>query len=66
MTLVVCDSDTIRLAGGLVGSGDVQDTIDVDVEDDLNLRNTMGSRGIPERSNLPKKSYVSKGFFGCT
>jgi hypothetical protein len=32
MTLVICDSNTIRLAGGLVGSGDVQDTVGVDVE----------------------------------
>jgi hypothetical protein len=42
-TLVVGDRDTIRLAGGLVGWGDVQDTVGVDVEGDFNLRNTMRS-----------------------
>ena len=42
--LVVVDGDTVRLAGGLVRSGNVQDTIGVDIEGDLDLRNTTGRR----------------------
>jgi hypothetical protein len=44
-TIIIGDSDTIRLAGSLVRSGDVQDTVCIDVEGDLNLRNTTGSGG---------------------
>jgi hypothetical protein len=50
MTFVVNDGDAIQLAGCLVGSGDVENTIGVDVKGDLDLRDTTRWRnsGIPE------------------
>ena len=39
------DSDLLRLAGGLVLGGHVHDTVGIDVEGDLDLRNTTGSHG---------------------
>ena len=44
-TLVVGDGDAVRLAGGLVGGGYIEDTIGVDVKGDFNLRNTTRSGG---------------------
>jgi hypothetical protein len=41
----VDDGDAVRLSGGFVGGGDVQVTVGVDIEGNLNLRNTTGSRG---------------------
>ncbi len=41
-SLIVCDDNPLRLSGGLVGSVDVQDTVGVDVEGNLNLRNASG------------------------
>jgi hypothetical protein len=37
------ESDAIRRAGDLVGRGDIQDTIGINVEGDLNLRDTTGA-----------------------
>ena len=42
---VVSDGDTVRHSGCLVGGGDVQDPVGVNVEGDLDLRNTAGGRG---------------------
>ncbi len=36
-TLIVRDRNAIRLAGGLIGSGDVEDTVGIDIEGDLDL-----------------------------
>jgi len=41
--LVVGDSDGAGFAGGLVASGNVEDTVGVNVEGDLNLGDTSGS-----------------------
>jgi hypothetical protein len=42
-SLEAMESDAIRLVGGLLGRGDVQDTIDINVEGDLNLSDTTGA-----------------------
>ena len=57
-TLVVGDGDAVRLAGGLVGGGDVEDTVGVDVEGDLDLRNTTGSRGDAGELELAEEVVV--------
>ena len=44
MVLVVGDHDAVRLSSCLVGGGDVQDTIGVDIKGNLDLRDTAGSR----------------------
>lgn len=44
MALTVGDREAVRLFGGLVGTRDVEDTIGVDVEGDLDLRNATGCR----------------------
>lgn len=43
--LVVGDNDLVGLAGALLESGDVHDSVGVKVEGNLNLGNTTGSRG---------------------
>ena len=43
-TTAGADSDLLRLAGGLILGGDVHDTVGIDVEGDLDLRNTARSR----------------------
>eukprot|EP01084_Bolivina_argentea_P109171 195127_1 len=43
--LVVGDGDGLLLAGALLLGGDVQDTVGVDLEGDLNLGDTAGGRG---------------------
>ena len=42
-TTAGADGDLLRLAGGLVLGGDVHDTVGIDVEGDLDLRDTTGS-----------------------
>ncbi|KAJ6524856.1 hypothetical protein DFH09DRAFT_1329217 [Mycena vulgaris] len=42
LELLVGDCDAVRLAGGLVGRGDVEDAVGIDVEGDLDLRHTTG------------------------
>lgn len=44
MALVVGVGEAVRLSGGLVGTKDVEDTVGIDVEGDLDLRNTTGRR----------------------
>src|ERR1700691_4741223 len=44
-TLIVSDRDTIRFASCFVGSRNVENTVSVDVEGDLNLRDTTRCRG---------------------
>ncbi|KAJ6537509.1 hypothetical protein DFH09DRAFT_1400250 [Mycena vulgaris] len=39
---LVGDCDAVRLAGGLVGRGDVEDAVGIDVEGDLDLRHITG------------------------
>ena len=45
VALVVGDSDDGRLPGGLIGGGDVQETVGVSFEGNLDLRNAMESGG---------------------
>merc|ERR1719452_327630 len=42
--LIVCDGDLVLLASRLVAGRDIEDTVGVNVEGDLNLGNTPGSR----------------------
>lgn len=44
-TLVVCNRDRLRLASALVRGGNLQNTVGVQLEADLNLRYATGSRG---------------------
>jgi len=44
-TLIVGDSDLLGLSAGLVASGNVKDTIGIDIESDLDLRGTTGRGG---------------------
>jgi hypothetical protein len=57
-TLVVGDGDLVRLAGGLVGSGDVENTVGVDVEGNLDLRNTTGRGGDARELELSEEVVV--------
>jgi hypothetical protein len=41
--LVVGDGDALSLAGALVDSGDLEDTVGIELESDLDLGNTTGS-----------------------
>jgi hypothetical protein len=56
--LVVGDGDAVRLAGGLVGGGDVQNAVRVDVEGDLNLRDATGCRRDARELELAEKVVV--------
>ena len=40
--LIVLDGNLVLLTGALLNSGDVQDTVGIDIEGDLNLRDTTG------------------------
>ena len=42
-TLIVGNGDFVGLSGTLVGSGDVQDTVGINIESDFDLGNTSGS-----------------------
>ena len=57
-TLVVGDGDTVRLAGGPVGGRDVEDTVSIDTESDLDLSNTTRSRGNARELELAEEVVV--------
>ncbi|GBE60908.1 NAD-specific glutamate dehydrogenase [Babesia ovata] len=57
-TLVVGDGDVLRLAGRLVHGSNVQDTVGVNVEGDLNLGNTPGSGGNAGKVELSEEVVV--------
>jgi hypothetical protein len=42
-TLIVGDGNALTLAGALVDSGDLEDTVGIELESNLDLRNTTGS-----------------------
>ena len=44
LNLIVGDGDLVLIAGGLVAGRDIEDTDGVDVECDLNLRNSPWGR----------------------
>ena len=56
--LTVGDSDLVRLSSALLNSRDVQDTVGIDVEGDLNLRNTAGSRRDAGKLELAQQVVV--------
>merc|ERR1719189_1584750 len=58
MALVVGDGDLVLLASALVAGRHVQDAVGVDVEGDLNLRNTSGSRGNTSQVKLAEEMVV--------
>ena len=57
--LVVGDGNFVLLAGALVSSTDVQDTVGVDVEGDLDLWNTTGCWGDARELKLAKEVVVA-------
>jgi len=57
--LVVGDDDLVRLSGTLLERGDVDDTVGVDVESDLNLGYTTGLRGDTGQLKLSEKVAVA-------
>merc|ERR1712154_608323 len=57
-TLIVGDGDLALLASALVTGRHVQDAVGVDVEGDLNLRNTSGSWRNPSQVKLAKEMVV--------
>jgi hypothetical protein len=56
--LVVGDGDAVRLAGCLVGGRDVENTVGVNVESDLDLRNTTRSGRDTGEFELAEKVVV--------
>ena len=58
MALVVGDDDLVRLPSRLVSSGDIDDTVSVTVEGDLNLRNTTGCRRKTSKLELAEQVVV--------
>ena len=56
--LLILDGDGLGLAGALVGGGNPHDTVGVNLEGDLNLRNTAWSRGDTGELELAKKVVV--------
>merc|ERR1712232_1438152 len=56
--LVVGDGDLVLLSSALVAGRHVQDTVGVDVEGDLDLRNTTGSRGNASQVELAEEMVV--------
>lgn len=57
-TLVVGDSDGLDLASSLVTGTDLQDTIGIQIERDLNLGNTTGGRRNAGKLELAEKVVV--------
>ena len=57
-SLVVGDGDAVRLSGGLVRGRYVQDAVGVDIEGDLDLRNTTRGRGDTGELELSKEVVV--------
>ena len=61
-TTVGLDGDGLFLAGGLVLGEDVADTVGVDVEGDLNLRDTAGGGGDADEVELAEHLVVGGHF----
>jgi len=57
-TLVVGDGNLGRFTGGLVGGVDVEDTVGVDIEGDLDLGNTSGGGGDTSKLEFTKQVAV--------
>ena len=57
-TLIVGDSDLLGLSGGLIASGNVQDTVGIDIESDLDLGGATGCRGDAAKVELTKEMVV--------
>lgn len=57
-TLVVGDGDGLLLAGALVVGRDLQDTVGIELEGDLDLRNTTGSGGNAGKLELAEDVVV--------
>jgi NAD-specific glutamate dehydrogenase len=57
-TLVVGDGDAVLLAGGLLDGGDVEDTVGIDIEGNLDLRDTTGHGRDTIKVELAKKVVV--------
>mmetsp|Transcript_13656 Transcript_13656/g.16413 ORF Transcript_13656/g.16413 Transcript_13656/m.16413 type:complete len:438 (-) Transcript_13656:809-2122(-) len=57
-TLLVLDNDLLRLTGSLIFGTDVQDTVGINLESDLNLRNTTGGGGNVGKVELSEKVIV--------
>lgn len=53
------DGDGLILVGGLVLGGDVYDTVGVNVEGDLNLRDTLGGRGDTDELEVSEHLVVT-------
>jgi hypothetical protein len=56
--LVVGDDDLVRLSGTLLESGDVHDTVGINIEGDLDLRNTTGRRWDTSELELSEQVVV--------
>ena len=56
--LVVGDGDLVGLTSALLGGTDVHDTVGVDVEGDLDLRDTTGRRGNASKLELTEQVVV--------
>ena len=54
----VGDSDLVGLSGALLDSGDVEDTVGIDIEGDLDLRNTTRRRGDTGKLELSEQVVV--------
>jgi NAD-specific glutamate dehydrogenase len=54
-TLVACDGDMTRLAGCLVGSQDIKNTVGVALKSNLVLGTPRGTGETPECLNLPRR-----------
>ena len=57
-TLVIGDGDAARLSSRLVGGGDVQDTVGINVEGNFDLWDTTRSRGNARQLKLAEKVVV--------
>ena len=56
--LVVGDGNLVGLSGALLDSGDVHDTVGIDIEGDLNLGDTTGGRGDASELELAEQVVV--------
>ena len=56
--LVVGDGNLVRLSGTLLESGDVHDTVGINIKGDLNLGNTTGSGGNASKLELSEEVVV--------
>ena len=54
-TLLVLDSDRLGLAGALVGGGNFRETVGIDFEGDLDLRDTARRRRKTGELDLPRR-----------